>query len=265
MAALAGKFGERPCNGSGLTDAPVFWYGHWSGERECTTYEEFEHIILSACYSAAFFKDLQSPVRDKIKMAKFIVNGETRNSLNLKKQIAKLKDTINSPSAKEEVSWAMFNALCQLKKENGLIISGGKEIKKYVELLDAILSALHDQLHKRNTPKKHEEYQVANLWLPGGVMRERNKHPHQIDGLIYQLAYLVTDWNSGKKMAFGLGFGLKPVIGEQYYPEIIAQLVNATLPQLPAVTAGKVRERINYLKRCKAEILEWPPPTNLQN
>jgi len=224
--------GERP--------RPNFFY------PSTPVYRDFKNMILAACFFADTcpldpdFKAIENNTRQDMA-------GDGTSALNLIKKLRKLvkKHPV-------EFDGLFFFALLDAKQKDGIQIKGGPN--KYHKLFDIILQRAQEHVASRNTPARFEEAKAANLFFNKLIERKR-LNPAK-DGLMYQLAFLIKDWCSGKREACALGYGQKLQHRGKAHPIIISAIVNATLRE--NITPHEVTQRLKDLKKCGAMLHAWP-------
>lgn len=213
---------------------PVFFY------PDTPCYNDFKNMILASCFYAATCPP-DPNLRADIKEVKLSMSETVSAIKNLRKVIHRQP---------EEFNWLGFYALLDLRNE-GINITGGPA--RYDALIDKLLASIEHHAKTKNTPTKHKGFKAANLSFADTVKRKRKKPIR--DGLIFHLAFLIRDWH-GKKEACALGYGQPPQPDENSYPQIIAEMVSATLAE--PTTSKQVTERLKALKKADAQLHSWP-------
>jgi len=247
MVALSDHLNtEGEAVSSSVEGSPLLFY------ETAPTYRQFERIILSSCYLAVTCPKVDEADRKRgaLKSAELDLRGLGRNAL---KEIDSLRMLNRRYS--DEFSWALARVSVDLKKECGIEIISRKE-QSYSRVFDLILGALSDELQTRATPTMPQEHFAANLRFPEPV--ERIRKDAVVDGLIYELAYLIDDWKNGRREAYAMGYGVSLRKGARRFSGLIALLVNETLNLREPIDEKVVSMRLKALRREGVTLHSWP-------
>jgi hypothetical protein len=211
--------------------------------------------ILKSCYNAVSFKDTsrEKRGREKERERDIIeeINGKGRSQVKaiqmLRKFIKKYPDAAN---------YAMNIALDSVYLSYGVIIKEGIEKNPIHITFDNILAAYEFGLKRYVPPKNNIIYwsHVGCLDFPEPAVREPKSVV--LDGLIFELAFLIRKYLEGSGMVIDPGMSLPHGSRFDAQNQIIAKFVNATL-DTDIIDETKVKERLNWLIKKGATLVGW--------